>query len=222
MWHLFWIIPVFGGSISAGLKALSDANERRAERAQERYRLKHEVRLAEVQAKTGAVERAQAREHEVRQLLTQHQEVIDSWTAYELDPVRLLEYPVMSDVREPLVAEFHRAMLAADSLRPTRSADPMTRDEVGEYRAAVHHLSTAFAAAESEALRRGWTDFDDAERGRIGRAQKLFGVAADPGATPAERQQALARGRDEISGLIVLPRRTSAAIERKAAAQLER
>ncbi len=222
MWHLFWIIPVFGGSISAGLKALGDANERRAERAQERYRLKQEVRLAEVQAKTGAADRSEAREREVRQLLAQHQQVTDSWAAYELDPVRLLEYPVMADVREPLVAELHRAMLAADGLRPAHAGDLVTRDEVSEYRDAVHHLSTAFAAAESEALRRGWADFDDRAQGRISRAQKLFGVAADPAATVAERQQAVARARDEISGLIVLPRRTAAAIERRVAGELER
>lgn len=91
MWHLFWVIPVFGGSIAAGLRELGEVNERRAERAQ--------------------------------------------------------------------------------------------------------------------------------ERGRLRRAQKLLSVAEDGAASAAERQQAVVRARAELDGLIVLPRRTVAAIERRAAGE---
>lgn len=221
IWHLFWIVPLLGGSIAAATKAIGEANERRAERAQERYRLKQQVRLARVQAKTGAAERADARAKDIRELTRRHQEIIDRWAAYELDPVRLLEYPLMADVREPLVAAFHHAMLDADSLRPSDPGELSTREDVAEYRSAVHRLATAFDAAEAEALRRGWADFDDAEQDRIGRAQKLLGIAGDEAASPAERAQALERARTELAGLIVLPRRTAAALERRVARALE-
>lgn len=101
-----------------------------------------------------------------------------------------------------------------------RRRDLGTREEVGEYRAAVQRLATAFAAAEAEAQRRGWADFDEPERGRLRRAQKLLSVAEDGAASAAERQQAVVRARAELDGLIVLPRRTVAAIERRAAGEL--
>ncbi|MFV0533265.1 MAG: hypothetical protein ACK5MR_06400 [Cumulibacter sp.] len=221
MWHLFWIIPVFGGVISTAINRLEAMNERRAERAQERYRLKQEVRLAKVQAQGAALERGATRTREVRALMRQHQETIDEWAAYELDPARMLEYPVMADVRDPLVSAFHHAMLTADGLRPGSAEDLTDRDDVTQYRDAVHTLQTAFRAAEAEALRRGFGDFDAADQAHLNRARKLFGLAADEGASAQERTQALGRGRDEINGIVVLPRRGMAALERKVAGAIE-
>ena len=221
MWHLFWIIPVFGGTISAAVNRLEVINERRAERAQERYRLKQEVRLAKVQADSATRTQSEAQVREVRKLMQQHQSTVEAWAAYELDPVRLLEYPVMSDVRDPHVAAFHRAMLGADGLRPSTPDELTERDDVAQYRGAVHAMETAFRAAEGEALRRGWSDFDDAEQARLTRAQKLFGLAGDSAATAQERTQAMSRGRAEVDGLIVLPRRTVAALQRKVAGAIE-
>lgn len=221
IWHLFWIIPVFGGTISAIVSRLEVMNERRAERAQERYRLKQEVRLAKVHAQTATATRTEAQIIQVRKLMQQQQSTVDAWASYELDPVRLLEYPVMADVREPLVAALHRAMLAADALRPSTPDELTDRDDIAQYGDAVHTMETAFRAAEAEALRRGWSDFDDAERARLARAQKMFGLANDAGATAQERSQAMIRGRSEVDGLIVLPRRTVAALQRKVAGALE-
>lgn len=221
MWHLFWIIPVFGGTISAVVTRLEVMNERRAERAQERYRLKQEVRLAKVQAQGDTAARSEALHREVHRLLQQHQSTVEAWAAYELDPVRLLEYPVMADVRDPHVAAFHRAMLAADGLRPSAPDELTDRADVAQYRDAVHAMETAFRAAEAEALRRGWSDFDAAEKARLARAQKLFGLAADDSAAAQERSQALTRGRAEVAGLVLLPRRTVAALQRKVAGAIE-
>lgn len=221
MWHLFWIIPVFGGTISAVVNRLEAMNERRAERSQERYRLKQEVRLAKVQAQSATATRSEAQVREVRRLMQQHQDTIDQWAAYELDPLRLLEYPVMADVRDPHVAEFHRAMLTADGLRPSTPDELTDRADVGQYREAVHAMSTAFRAAEGEALRRGWSDFEPSEQARLTRAQKLFSLAGDRAASAQERSQAMARGRAEVAGLVVLPRRTVAALERKVAGAIE-
>lgn len=221
MWHLFWIIPVFGGTISAVVNRLEAMNERRAERSLERYRLKQEVRLAQVQADTATRTGSETRVREVRNLMQQHRSTIDRWAAYELDPVRLLKYPLMADVRDAHVAAFHRAMLTADGLRPSSPDELTDREDVAQYRDAVHAMETAFRVAETEAVRRGWSDFDEAEQARLGRAQKLFGLAVDSGATPDERRGAMSRGRAEVAGLVALPRRTVAALERKVAGAIE-
>lgn len=221
MWHLFWIIPVFGGTISAVVNRLEALNERRAERSLERYRLRQEVRLAQARSDAATSRHSESRVREVRKLMQQHQGTIDRWAAYELDPVRLLTYPVMADVRDEHVAAFHRAMLHADSLRPGSPDELTAPDDIAQYRDSVHAMETAFRAAEAAAVRRGWNDFDESERTRLGRAQKLFGLAGDSGATADERRTAMARGRAEVAGLVVLPRRTVAALERKVAGAIE-
>ena len=47
------------------------------------------------------------------------------------------------------------------------------------------------------------------------------GPAADAGATPQERQNAYARARTELAGLIALPAAAMASIERTIAGELE-
>jgi hypothetical protein len=79
----------------------------------------------------------------------------------------------------------------------------------------------AFDVAESEAMRRRRSDFSAEGQERLARAQNLLRLASDTGATPQERQNAYARARKELDGLIVLPATTRASIERKIAGEIE-
>ena len=47
-----------------------------------------------------------------------HDAVNKRWLDYELDVGKLIDYPVMTDVREPLTVAFLRAKREADGLRP--------------------------------------------------------------------------------------------------------
>ena len=80
---------------------------------------------------------------------------------------------------------------------------------------------TAFDVAEAEAIRRRRNDFSRAEQQRIARAQNLLRVPSDTAATPQEREHAYAIARKELDGLIVLPERARAAIERGIAGELD-
>ena len=81
--------------------------------------------------------------------------------------------------------------------------------------------STAFDAAEDEAVRRRRSDFSEESQQRLARAQSLLRVAADAAATPQERDHAYDLARSELDGLVVLPDRTRAEIERGIAGEID-
>ncbi|MGV0597139.1 hypothetical protein ABQF44_26250 [Mycolicibacterium porcinum] len=146
----------------------------------------------------------------------------DRWLDYEIDIAKLLDFPLMTDMRDPLTIAFHRARGRADLLRPERPEDLLgDRAAQLEYRDAVHDYVTAFDIAEAEAIRRRRSDFSEAAQERIARAQQLLRLASDDGATPDERRGAYARAQKELDGLIVLPARTRDGIERRIVGELE-
>ena len=220
--HFWWLIFVFGGTLGGALKGISAANERRSERRQERYRLKQQTKIAVAQARTHdqADERTQRRE--IDRAIDQHDQTDATWFAYEIDPVTLLDFPMMTDMREPLTVEFHKARRRADLLRPA-DAETLLGDSraQGDYREAVHAYAIAFDVAEAEAKRRRRGGFSRDEQQHLVRAQSLLRLAVDDGATPQERQSAYRKAKHELEGLIVLPASIRAQIEHRIAGQLE-
>jgi hypothetical protein len=154
--------------------------------------------------------------------MEQHDRTDTRWLDYELDVGKLLDFPLMTDMRDPLTQRFHRAKLRADMLRPTRPGElDADRTAMREYLDAVAEYVGAFDVAESEAVRRRRAAFSDAERDRLSRAQRLLRVAADHGATPQERDRAYRRAERELDGLLVLPERTRAELERGITGELD-
>jgi hypothetical protein len=158
----------------------------------------------------------------ITRVLQEHNRTDARWLSYELDAAKLLDFPLITDMRDPLTMGFHRAKLRADLLRPGTAEDLLdNRDAAREYLEAVEHYVTAFNAAEAEAIRRGRNLFAREEQQRLSRAQSLLRVASDTTATPQERGHAYAVARKELDGLIVLPDGTRTAIERGIAGEIE-
>jgi hypothetical protein len=152
----------------------------------------------------------------------EHDRTDTRWLDYEIDITKLLDYPLMTDMRDPLTERFHRAKLRADLLRPADAGD-LLDDSVAarEYRDAVEEYVTAFDVAEAEAMRRRRSGFSREEQQRLSRAHSTLRIATDTAATPQERGRAFEVARRELDGLIVLPERTRAAIERGIAGELD-
>jgi hypothetical protein len=220
--NFWWLIFPLGGVIGGGVRAVAAANERRAERRLERYRIKQQTKVAVAEASgRGKIDEAAAR-RELTKVGAQHDQVDGRWLDYEMDVAKLLDFPMMTDMRQPLTVAFHKARSRADLLRPATAEDVLgDRDAQLDYRDAVHDYASAFDVAEAEAIRRRRSDFSPEGQDRLERAQHLLRVASDDAATPHERQNAYAKARNELNGLLVLPAVTRAGIERRIAGEIE-
>ncbi|NLE82120.1 MAG: hypothetical protein GX610_21585 [Rhodococcus sp.] len=220
--NYWWLIFVFGGSIGGAVKAVGAANSRRIDRRQERFRLKQQTKIAVAQAKAQNQVDEEAVLRDIAKTVDEHEQTDVRWFAYEMDLVTLLDFPMMTDMREPLTTEFHKAKRRADLLKPSEPESLVgDRDARAAYRDAVHAYAIAFDVAEKEAKRRRQGDFSYNEQERLVRAQRLLRLAMDDGATQQERQSAYTKARKELEGLIAVPTSARLQLERKIAGQIE-
>ena len=212
---LLVLLPLAGAAVAV-FRAFG-ANRRRVEQAADGDGAQAATALPERPEKDHA-----AHWRSLRRVIAEHRQTDERWLDYELNFAKLLDFPLMTDMRDPLTVEFHKAKLRADLLRPVKAEDLLDDREAAErYLTAVADYATAFNTAESEAMRRRRSDFSREDQQRIARAQSLLRVASDSAAAPQERQNAYDLARKELDGLIVLPPATQAGIERGISGQLE-
>jgi hypothetical protein len=219
--ELLIVILPLAGMVIAAIRAFG-ANKRRAEQSpdSDRERIPDDA-PATVSSGNGSGNQA-AVWRSLRRVVEEHSRTDKRWLEYELDVAKLLDFPLMTDMRDPLTIGFHKAKLRADFLRPVKAEDLVDdRDAAAQYLAAVEDYVTAFNVAEAEAIRRRRNDFSRDDQQRIARAQRLLRVASDSAATPQERQNAYDLAAKELDGLIVLPSMTQASIERGISGQIE-
>ena len=157
---------------------------------------------------------------QLERLFASHDAVTARWLDYELDVAKLIAFPAMSDGRQPLTAAFLRAKRVADGLRPASAKARLTKDQLTEYRNAVADFEVAFDVAERDARRIKDTTFTTGERKRLDTAKQLLTIAVDQAATPAERQVAYRRVREELDGLISLSDDAIEVLERRVSLEL--
>lgn len=214
---LILLLPLTG-AIVAVARAFG-AHRRRADEPPREF---DRTQNPDAPAAAGAADNHAAQWRSIRRVLDEHSRTDGRWLEYELDVAKLLDFPLMTDMRDALTIAFHKAKLRADFLRPAKAEDLVDdREAAAQYMAAVEDYVTAFNAAEAEAIRRRRNDFSRADRQRIVRAQSLLRVAADPAAAAHERQHAYEVARHELDGLLVLPSITQANIERGISGEIE-
>jgi hypothetical protein len=222
VFHFWWLIFPLAGTVGGAVRAVAAANERRAQRRLERYRIKQQTKIAVAEAAGRSRANEIKNRRDLVRVVEKHGETDARWLEYEIDIAKLLDFPLMTDMRNPLTMEFHKARRRADLLRPEKVGDlDGDREAQLEYRDAVHDYVSAFDVAEAEAMRLRRSTFSSQDQQRIARAQNLLRLAEDDGATPQERQGAYTRARAELEGILALPAATRASIERKLAGELE-
>jgi hypothetical protein len=220
----WWLIFPIGGAVAAAYRTIAKNTERSAKR-------RHQQRLEIIRAKQGALPAAGDSDRSAKaskktgaqplaRVIDKHDEVRRRWLDYELDVAKLIAFPAMSDGRQPLTAAFLRAGRAADALRPASASEKLSADDLRQYREAVIDYESAFDVAERDARRVKDSSFSAAERKRLDTATQLLTVAIDQAATPAERQLAYRRVREELDGLLLLSDEAIDALEKKVALEL--
>lgn len=220
----WWLVfPLFGVLSAAG-----GAWEKRARR---RHKQRLEIMQAKAQLKAAglsasavaqpAVEaKAPSHRAQLEKLFAEQDAVTKRWLDYELDVAKLIAFPAMSDGRQPLTAAFLRAKRVADGLRPASATVTVSAQELADYRTAVTDYEVAFDLAERDARRLKDGAFSEVERKRLDKAKQLITVAVDQAATPAERQLAYRRARQELDGLLSLSDEAVEILEKKVALEL--
>ena len=207
---LIVVVPVIGLVVGA-MKAFSAARARQEQAPEE---------LDPAASRTPTSRAAQWRA--ITRTVKEHDRTDTRWLDYELDIGKLLDFPLMTDMRNPMTERFHRAKLRADLLRPAKAEDLLEdADAARQYLDAVENYVTAFEVAETEAIRKRRNDFTKPEQQRLTRARSALRVAVDSGATQQERERAYAVASRELDGLIVLPQRARSAIERGILGELD-
>jgi hypothetical protein len=210
----WWLVFPLSGIAGGWIKGAQKWDERRRRDKIELYRLKHADKLATAEAD-------EALTSEIDRTIAEHEQTDRRWLDYELDAVKTLEYPVITDMREQVTVDFHRARRQADGLRPEDPEELRDRRRLDRYREAVREYQLTFDIAEREAKRRRASDFTGEERRALDRAKKLLALADDAGATHAERQTAYRRATKELEGILVLPDAATDAIEQRIAGVLD-
>lgn len=147
-------------------------------------------------------------------LMARHDSVRKMWSAYELDLVKIIAAPLMSDMRNPLTVTLHTALRNADMARPKGIPSAAHKPALGSrYEVAVIALEEAFHKAENESQRIKWNNYSVDEKKRLHKAQDLLSLAMNDGATEFERQAAYKALRKELDGLLVMPETTILSIE---------
>lgn len=149
-----------------------------------------------------------------KDLIKRHNEVRAQWAAYEMDMSKLIDMPVMTDMREPVIIALHKALKTASSVAP-KSLDKLSYTPIRDsaFLAAVNDLEVAFHSAEQTAKKIAWSKFTTDERRSLSTAKQLLSLAMDSGASPAERQAAYRRVFKELQGLIEFPEKARLQIE---------
>lgn len=220
--HYWWLAFPLLGVGGAMFRRWDQLARRRHERKIEMMRMKQQLsgQPAAPVAAPPSVAEDESDSARIARLMAAHDAVTHRWLEYELDVSKLIAYPAMSDGRQPLTAAFLRAKKVADNLRPDSPKEHLTPRGIAEYRDAVTDYEVAFDVAERDAKRLKDSSFTDAERKRLDTAKQLLTVAIDQAATPAERQIAYRRVREELDGLLSISDEAIDELEKKVALEL--
>jgi len=232
-WLIFPVMGVMGGLGSAWERGARRRHKRRIEVIHAKAELKSAQAAARGRASPvplaqpttdGAVPKTPAATgssaSQLERLMQSHDAVSARWLDYELDVAKLIAYPAMSDGRQALTAAFLRAKRIADGLRPASPKARLSREQLTEYRNAVADFEVAFDVAERDARRIKDSSFTEVERKRLETAKQLLTIAIDQAATPAERQLAYRRVREELDGLLSISDEAIVVLEGKVALEL--
>lgn len=142
-----------------------------------------------------------------REQLRDHMEkIVMEWSSYEMDPVKILDYPMISNMGFAPTSNFHLAMLRAKN---------GFRDnvDIAALRTLVTDMEHAYRVMVSEAERMKWNQFSTAEQNHLRTAQRLLNIAMDSASSPNERNMAYKRLLKEVEGIITFAPATILEIE---------
>lgn len=140
--------------------------------------------------------------------------IIRQWSEYELDPVKILDYPMISNMGFAPTSAFHLAMLRAKN-------GFNSNEDIAVLKTLVTELEHTYTVMVSEAKRMKWNQFSAEEQKHLRSAQNLLNIALNSSSSPNERNIAYKRLLKEVEGIITLSPATILAIEERSMLGIE-
>ncbi|ACL42007.1 hypothetical protein Achl_4056 (plasmid) [Pseudarthrobacter chlorophenolicus A6] len=128
--------------------------------------------------------------------------ILDS-ASYETDLAKQIDYPIMTDVSEPLVGKYVREMRHAQELERALMKKPPLAD-AERFSSTVTGLKVSYEAAVRRAEKIRWSSFTASEQKRLKDARTALDLIQDASTTPEQRNAQYRRIAKLLDGLIVL------------------
>lgn len=132
-------------------------------------------------------------------------EIIQRWSEYELDPIRFLEFPLMSDPSDPDIAEFYRLFSEMSMYRDMVAKNP---EHARAFVSSVTQAEKAFIVAEGKAKKMRDSYLDTRGQKKLRKAHPFVSIMADEGASLNERRLAYQQASKILAGVMALPDKT--------------
>lgn len=132
----------------------------------------------------------------------------NAYNEYTTDVVKLIKYPLMSDLSVPEVENF------VICLRKTKRVLLTGNPEKIAYE--VDLLERAFIKAESKVLTAQQTTLSAENRKKLQSAEKMFAIVFDDGAAKNEKQMSLKAGMKALEGVVHVSDKAITAVKEKA------
>lgn len=153
-------------------------------------------------------------------LVNRYHSVKTEWSTYELDLLKVLEYPAVTDMSIPATGEFHKALHLAEFLVPDSPTSALSQENLERLEKSVLDLEHKFKAMLYEAKRLKWSSYSPKEQSSLRTAQNLLSIATNSASSTNERQVAYKRLIKELEGIIVVPEKAMEEIEAKVLPEL--
>ena len=119
------------------------------------------------------------------------------YAEYEKDIVKIIKYPVMTDLTDPYTAKFASAMRKAQRL--------FGEGNMPAYREALDTLEDAFHVAESHARKISLSRLVPDERNKVADARQMLAIALDDAASDTEKKNAYKGAMRNLEGIVAVP-----------------
>lgn len=147
-------------------------------------------------------------------LIAHYEGIIREWASYELDLVKVIDLPLLTDMTNPITAAFYKSLIKARGIVPSGSK-LMGKVETlnSPFHTAVQELEFNLEALVNEAKKVRWTRLTPKERSSLQRAQNLLNIAMNQASSDSERQVAYKQLMKEVEGIVVIPKATLLSLE---------
>lgn len=137
-------------------------------------------------------------------LTSRLEEVVENWMSYELDPVKYLAFPLITDATDATTAAFlgsmdkaKRAMLEAANPAKFQGAV-----NLGKLESLVEAVESDFRAAEYNAKKKGLSYLSADERKTVKKASSMAAIMKDEAASPNEKRLAFEQVNKVLEGVL--------------------